>query len=65
MKRNQKQADASDQIREYSEFAGVEQRGSLADRLLAIGRAAAPEWWEPWRSTAHGEILYGDNGLPR
>jgi len=65
MSSNLKHAEVSDQIREHSESAGIEQQGSLADRLLAIGRAAMPEWREPWRSTEHGEILYGEDGLPR
>ena len=40
------------------------QRG-LAERLLAIGKAAAPLWREPFRSTEHGDLLYGEDGLPK
>ena len=36
----------------------------LADRLLAIGRDCAPRLPEPYRSADHGELLYGDDGLP-
>jgi antitoxin VapB len=36
----------------------------LADRLLAIGRDTAPRLLEPYRSAAHGDILYDDRGLP-
>jgi hypothetical protein len=43
----------------------IEEQGSLSGRLLVIGKSAAPLWREPWRSTAHGEILYGEDGLPR
>lgn len=44
----------------------VRQRNaSLADRLLAIGRDCAAHMREPYRSIAHGELLYDDRGLPR
>jgi antitoxin VapB len=38
---------------------------SLAERLLAIGRAAAPNFKEPYRSTDHGDLLYDEFGLPK
>jgi antitoxin VapB len=40
-------------------------KGSLAERLLAIGRDCAPRLKEPFRSVEHGEILYDKRGLPR
>lgn len=44
----------------------VRQRNaSLADRLLAIGRDCAAHMREPYRSIAHGELLYDERGLPR
>lgn len=36
----------------------------LADRLLAIGADTAPRLREPWRSADHGDLLYGEHGLP-
>jgi antitoxin VapB len=39
--------------------------GSLAERLLAIGRDCAAHLKEPYRSIDHGELLYDENGLPR
>lgn len=42
-----------------------QQNASLADRLLAIGRDCAAHMKEPYRSIAHGELLYDDRGLPR
>jgi antitoxin VapB len=37
----------------------------LADRLLAIGADCAARLKEPFRSIDHGELLYGEDGLPR
>ncbi len=37
----------------------------LAARLLAIGKDAAPRLREPFRSADHGDLLYGDDGLPQ
>ncbi|MBI2755969.1 MAG: type II toxin-antitoxin system VapB family antitoxin [Chloroflexi bacterium] len=36
----------------------------LHNRLVAIGRACAPRLKEPFRSMEHGDLLYGDDGLP-
>ena len=36
----------------------------LADRLLAIGRDAAPRLHEPFRTADHGDLLYDERGLP-
>jgi antitoxin VapB len=38
---------------------------SLATRLVAIGRDVAERLPEPQRSADHGDLLYGDDGLPR
>ncbi|MGH2461430.1 MAG: type II toxin-antitoxin system VapB family antitoxin [Chloroflexota bacterium] len=38
---------------------------SLADRLLAIGRDCSSHLQEPFRSVAHGDLLYDERGLPR
>jgi len=41
-------------------------RGShLSHRLLAIGKDCAARLKEPYRSADHGDLLYGEDGLPR
>jgi antitoxin VapB len=42
-----------------------ERRGSLADRLVAIGRDCAAHLTDDARSMDHGEFLYDEDGLPR
>jgi antitoxin VapB len=37
----------------------------LAQRLLQIGRECAPLWKEPYKSMAHGDLLYDEKGLPK
>ncbi len=39
--------------------------GALSERLLAIGRDCAPRLKEPFRSAAHGDLLYDEKGLPK
>ena len=42
------------------------QRGvGLAEHLLRIGRDCAAHLKEPFRSTAHGDLLYDEKGLPK
>ena len=52
-------------VRQRLERVRQEQGTSLADRILAIGKACAPHFREPFRSTDHGELLYDEKGLPR
>jgi antitoxin VapB len=52
-------------VRERLERLRRERGGSLAERLLAIGRDCAPRLKEPFRSADHGELLYDEKGLPR
>lgn len=40
-------------------------RQAKVARLRRISADAAGRWIEPYRSTAHGELLYDENGLPR
>ncbi|MFZ0417164.1 MAG: type II toxin-antitoxin system VapB family antitoxin [Candidatus Sulfotelmatobacter sp.] len=40
-------------------------KGSLAERLLKIGRECAAHMKEPYRSIDHGEMLYDEKGLPK
>lgn len=37
----------------------------LSDRLFAIGKDCAARLKEPFRSVDHGDLLYGEDGLPR
>jgi antitoxin VapB len=41
-----------------------ERGGDLAERLLEIGRDCAAHLEEAYRAIDHGEMLYGDYGLP-
>jgi antitoxin VapB len=52
-------------LRERLERLRREQRGGLANRLLAIGKDCAAHLREPYRSADHGELLYDERGLPR
>ena len=52
-------------IRERLDRVRRKRPGGLADRLLAIGKDCAPRLKEPFHSADHGDLLYGDNGLPR
>lgn len=40
-------------------------RGSLAERILAVGKDCAKHMREPFLSTDHGELLYDELGLPK
>lgn len=39
--------------------------GSLADRLVEIGKDCAIHMQAPYRSIDHGDLLYDERGLPR
>jgi len=52
-------------VRERLARVRSKQGGRLADQLMAIGRETAPLFKEPWRSMDHGDLLYGDDGLPK
>ncbi len=52
-------------VRERLERVQQERAGSLADRLLAIGKECAQHLKEPYLSGDHGELLYDERGLPR
>jgi antitoxin VapB len=34
-------------------------------RVMAIVDDCAGRWKEPWKSTAHGDMLYDERGLPK
>ena len=50
---------------ERLERVSRERSGTLADRLLAIGRDCAAHLRDPYRSIDHAELLYDERGLPR
>lgn len=52
-------------LRERLERIRPSRKPGLSERLLAIGRDAAPRFKEPYRSADHGELLYDERGLPR
>jgi antitoxin VapB len=52
-------------LRERVDRLRRERGERLADRLLVIGKDCAAHLKEPFRSIDHGELLYGDDGLPR
>lgn len=52
-------------VRDRLELVRGDRAGRLADRLLAIGRDTAPRLPDRLRGADHGELLYGDDGLPR
>lgn len=43
----------------------LQRRVSVAERLLAIGKDCAASLPEPWRTAAHGDLLYDERGLPK
>jgi antitoxin VapB len=52
-------------VRERLERVRRQRGGSLAQRLMAIGKDCASHLKEPFRSLDHGELLYDERGLPR
>ena len=52
-------------VRERLERLRRQQSTNLAERLLSIGRDCAPRLKEPYRSAPHGDLLYGEDGLPQ
>jgi antitoxin VapB len=58
-------AAVTEALRERLDRLRQERGDRLADRLLAIGKDCAAHLKEPFRSVDHGELLYGEDGLPR
>ena len=52
-------------LRERLDRMRRERAVSLADCLLAIGEDCAVHLKEPFRTVDHGDLLYGETGLPR
>jgi antitoxin VapB len=58
-------AAVTEAVRERLDRVRQDQGGALAERLLAIGRDCASHLREPQRSMDHGDMLYGEDGMPR
>jgi antitoxin VapB len=58
-------AAVTEALREKLDRLRRERGGSLSGRLLAIGKDCAAHLKEPYRSIEHGDLLYGEDGLPR
>lgn len=52
-------------VRERLSRVRGKKNGSLAERLLQIGRECAAHMKEPYLSIDHGEMLYDEKGLPK
>jgi antitoxin VapB len=52
-------------LRERLDRVHGQRNGSLADRLISIGKDCAARLSEPFRSIDHGDLLYDEDGLPR
>jgi len=52
-------------VRERLDRIREAQGKALSQHLLAIGQDCAGRLKEPFRSAQHGDLLYGDDGLPR
>jgi antitoxin VapB len=52
-------------VRERLDRVRREHSPNLADRLLMIGKDCAAHLKKPFRSADHGDLLYGERGLPR
>lgn len=42
-----------------------EERAAIRDRVMRLAREIREELPEPWRSADHGDLLYGDDGMPK
>ncbi len=58
-------AAVTEAVRERLDRVRRERSVRLSDRLLTIGKDCAVRLKEPFRSADHGDLLYGDDGLPR
>jgi len=61
---NEPSQERSESPREAKALAG-EGKGSLAERILAIGRDCAAHVRKPYRSVDHADLLYDELGLPK
>jgi antitoxin VapB len=52
-------------VRERLDRVRRERGVPLSQRLLLIGKDCAAHLKEPYRTADHGDLLYGEDGLPR
>ena len=52
-------------VRERLDRVKGKSREGLAERLLQIGRECAAHLKDPYKSIDHGELLYGEKGMPK
>lgn len=52
-------------VRERLDRLRAEKKGSLSERLLAIGKDCASHLKEPFLTIEHGDFLYDEKGLPK
>jgi hypothetical protein len=41
------------------------ERAAIRERVMRLAQEIREELPEPWRSADHGDLLYGDDGLPK
>jgi antitoxin VapB len=58
-------AAITESVRERLLRVQQEVGSGLAARLTAIGKDCAPRLKEPFKSAAHGDLLYDERGLPK
>jgi hypothetical protein len=64
MPNKERPVESNEQARGRTQSKELKGKESLSSRLLAISKEAAPLWREPWRCVEHGDLLYGEDGLP-
>ena len=57
-------AAVTEAIRERLERVQNQEAKSLSAELLAIGKDCAKHLSDPYRTQSHGDLLYGEDGLP-
>lgn len=57
-------AAVTEAVRERLERVRRQKKSELVARFLEIGRDCTAHLREPFRTVDHGELLYGEKGLP-
>jgi antitoxin VapB len=55
----------SEAIRERLERVRRDSKEDMVERIMKIAKECGPLWKEPYRSIAHGELLYDEKGMPK
>ena len=58
-------AAVTEAVRERLRRVRAQQGAGLAERILKIGEDCAVRLREPFRTVAHGDLLYDEKGLPK